>query len=225
MPEIARILRRLQAKRAPLGVRVRSSGDEFRSMLLEVDPHEHRCRLDELHPAAGHAQVRRGTRLLVDARAEGAHTAFGLRVLDIGTERGIHYYTTRLPTRLRYVQRRQHHRVAMQADCEGGVYLLAEHGKVRVQVTDISAGGAGGVVLTPGRLAPGRRYACELYLGDKSPRPATIEVRHVYEGVPGAAYPYRHERFGALLHDVRPADLREIERLVAALERKRLKGG
>jgi len=221
--EIARLLKRMHAEHALLTVRFPHEPETFSSAVIDVEAQRASYRLDELCPGEGHARVGPGTRLRVEARLDGVETRFVAEVREVGLDRGIYFYDSSFPELIHYRQRRLHHREPWRVGEDGVIRLLADDALLPARLLDISAGGLGGVVLPPHRLDPDTEYTCELCLGDGSGNMATIVIRHVrHLPLPSVGTAGR-ERFGAMFKNLSPADRRLIERLVATLERERLK--
>jgi c-di-GMP-binding flagellar brake protein YcgR len=211
--QIAAILRRFLEELTLLSVRFPGEVEIFNSAVLRVDPEENCLYLDELNPRPGHDRVEPGIELQVEGRLQGVETHFIVSVTDIRVENGIYLYRTVLPTYIIHRQRREDHRVPVRLTLQGGISLTSQENPIRARLSDLSAGGFGGVVTDGSALEEGMEYDCAIQLGENEIIDCKVEIR--FTGIDRKG----HQRFGAMFVDLSQQKRRRIERLVMELER------
>lgn len=218
--QIAAVLRRLKEERSLLTVRLAQRRLECRSVLLGVDTAARRLVLDELNPVRGHELVSAGTPLRVICAAHGVETRFDTEVLELGTDNGIHFYVTRLPTEVYYHQRRRQVRVPVRRTLQETVEIHDPDTEQtqRATLVDLSEGGIGGYVARDAGLTPGRAYRFRIKLRGHDEFRGELELRWEQE-----EKVHRRRLFGAQFHRMEPRERQRLTRLVAALQRELLR--
>ena len=217
---IACLLRRAAAQRSLVTVTL-PSGGRYLSAILEVDLEGGHLLLDGLTPPEGHRQLLQHPELTIHARLRGVEASFQAKIEQfLSDERGP-LYRLPLPRRLRYRQRRNHHRVPVPRTLELPVTWRLEEGGEPIQgrLCDLSRAGAGIEVdeaAVPAEVRTGTRLRdCTLALPGGDRIRAEAEVRFV-----GRPDPAGRVRMGVRLAALDPRDRRRLERAVAWLERE-----
>lgn len=145
------ILRSLCAQHELLAVMPNGEGEEYGSMILEVDADGSHLILDVFTPARPLAHLLDGEPFLCVARFRGIHVGFQVSELHVLDWRGAQAYRVNFPGSIYYLQRRQFYRVPTDPRDIGAV-TLRRKGAAALQgmVHDISAGGMGVLVAEPG---------------------------------------------------------------------------
>lgn len=217
--QIAGLLRRLESDHALLTVKVADSDAIFSSAVIAVDTRNKTLQLDELTPDAGHELIKPGIELKVSARLQGVETSFSTIVSSIDKDKGIFYYVTAFPSDVRYLQKRETVRVPVRLTLDAGVNMRSDSDGIRARLTDISAGGIGATVLGGNRAARGARYHCSIRLPGYHPIDADVEVRYAAAETTSKG----HQRFGAKFVKIDKRSKREVEKVVADLQRDLLR--
>lgn len=158
--------------------------------------------------------MRAGSKLRIEGRLQGVETRFVVTVQEIGISKGIYYYRAAFPDTLVHHQRRQFHRVPVKLTLQNSVSFAGDASRaLKARLTDLSAGGLGGMVIDRGVLTEGGEYICTLELTGGEPITARVEIRFARTNHRG------QQRFGAMFLDLSPQDQRRVERMVMELER------
>jgi len=182
--EPARILGLLSAITfPPLLVNVALPGVRglFSSALLRVDSVAGEILLDALNPDEGHAMVAPQGVMHVHGKLKGVQVDFATQVIEIQSREHLPAYLARMPTSVRYHQRRRHFRLRTGYLHDYSIVTLGpEGGDLRGRLVDVSAGGLKGVFprdpgLTPGRIVAG----CSLSVLGEKQLECDIEFMHV----------------------------------------------
>lgn len=138
------LMRRILSSRALLTITIDGAREGYNSAVLELDPDDNYIILDELNPKTGHANVSRGSKFIIRARAEGVETIFRGEVQKIGSDNGVYYYQIPFPATIQYFQRRAHYRALVGIAKEISVVLTRGNDEIVTgSLHDISAGGVG----------------------------------------------------------------------------------
>jgi c-di-GMP-binding flagellar brake protein YcgR len=141
LPYMAGILKRIYTQRALVCVRIGKGSATYNSIILNVDPSHAQFSLDELNPREGHAKLRIGSQLHIDARLQGVRVMFSTDIAAIEDSNGIAIYQLPLPAKMIYRQRRRHHRARIdQQHMFISLPLPLKH-LIRGELVDISASG------------------------------------------------------------------------------------
>ncbi len=216
--QISSLLSRLFENHCLLDVRLNGVGGSFKSAVLSVDPKKKVLTLDELNPRAGHERVQPGCEMEIAGLLHGVDTRFTVTTKSMDIEDGVYYYTASFPKTLHYHQRREFHRVPVRMTLRGSMSLVTDTQPCKARLVDLSVGGMGGVVTGGDGLQRGAIYLCVIHLPHREPLRVSAEIRYVSEPPPGG-----RERFGAAFKELGGADRREIERMVAELQREQLR--
>lgn len=212
--QIAGILKRLHDERSLLSCSFPGGREIYNSAVLTVDPAAGVFTLDELNPRSGHDRIQPGTEIRVEGSLQGVDTRFVFKVGEVKLENGIYDYSSPLPEYLIYRQRRQYHRVPVRMTLHAVLNLDGEKKATTARLTDLSAGGVGGLVLEGGRLEAGSHHSCQIQLPGQPVLTIPIEIRFAQTDSRG------QQRFGAMFLEISPMDRRRIARTVMDLERE-----
>ena len=141
-PYMASILKRVLGERALISVRIGKQSDTYNSIILDVDPGQAQISLDELFPQRGHAKMRVGVPVHVDARLKGVRVMFSTDVSAIEESNGIALYRLPFPATMIYRQRRRHHRAQIDQNQHMSISLpLPLKHLIQGELVDISTSG------------------------------------------------------------------------------------
>ncbi|MBI1422970.1 MAG: hypothetical protein GC149_05845 [Gammaproteobacteria bacterium] len=142
LPYMASLLKRIQAARAMVCVRIGKDMTAYNSIILDVDPGNAQFSLDELNPQRGHDKLRVGSEVHLDARLKGIRVLFSTEIAAIDESNGIPMYLLPLPETMIYRQRRRHHRAQLDHDQHMAISLpLPLKHQIQGELVDISASG------------------------------------------------------------------------------------
>lgn len=217
--QISTLLNRLHEEHCLLDVRLEGVGGSFKSAVLSVDARKKLLTLDELNPRSGHDRVRPGCEMEIAGLLQGVDTRFTVTTKSMDIEDGVYYYTAPFPKELHYHQRREFHRVPVQMTLQGSMSLVTDSNPCKARLLDVSVGGMGGVVIDGPSLQRGGVYTCVLHLPNRRPLQVSAEIRYVAAPLTTGG----RERFGAAFRNLSGSEHREIERIVAQLQREQLR--
>lgn len=192
----------------------------FTTALLQVNSTVGQILLDGLSPEEGHALMEPGSLMHVHGKLRGVQLDFATRVLEIQSSDMLPAYLARLPSSVRYHQRRRSFRVRTGQLHEYSVVNLGpDGGDMRGRLLDLSAGGLKGVFprdpgLTPGQVISG----CRLRILGEEPLECGIEFIHV------RVSPLTGEiEAGARFLGTGARGTEKLQRLLAKLQREQLR--
>ncbi len=220
--EIHALLKKLFKKHSLLTIHIGEVDDYFGSTILEINEDEKYLVLDELHPVEGHEFVDTGTRFRINAQYGGALVRFSGVVEAISSNPTAAYYKIPLPRKVDYQQRRSAYRVQVGINQTIPVQLVTEDDvMLNAELRDISLGGVSlrlrdvpHVSLEYGDHIP----TCMIKITDERKILASLNVCHV-ERKRGIGT----VRIGAQFAEMSNYDQRELEHLVAEMEREMIK--
>ena len=186
--QVAALLTRVSLEAPMVSVNVRHSKQTYASAVLEVSHRAERIWLDELAGAGVAARPQVGSSLEVSAQLEGASIRFCAPIAEIAERNGIPCFGLSRPRRVRYRQRRTHHRFSVSDRTR--VYLVDSNARLQQAVLhDISLGGMAAHVSAKSclTLTRGDRLGgCTIKLLRQALQ-CNLEVRHVQHDE-GAGY-------------------------------------
>jgi c-di-GMP-binding flagellar brake protein YcgR len=216
--QIANLLKRMKEHRALLTVTVPGDTDVYLSAVLDVDPSEGFCRLDELVPPEGNSALARAGRFNAYAQCQGIDISFHGTVHQTGEDADGLFYRIALPAQVHYRQRRAYYRARINRGQTIPIILPAKDGsELHGRLHDISVGGLGGEFenYTGPLLDPGETVAdCRLLLVER-PLNLTLEVRFA-----SLDETRRLLRLGARFLDLPRPEQKLVEQFVAAVDRE-----
>ena len=172
------LLSRLAANRLFINVLLPESNVHDASTVLDVN--DQHLLVDELNPEQGHEQIEIGTKVLVQARLDGAMLVFRTPVIGIGEHDGIAMYQLDMPRQLRYMQRRKSYRILIERVMDLPVMLEMTGEKLNGLLHDISAHGLS-LWLPPGFVPEFERSThiphCRVLMPNNEGLDCAIEVR------------------------------------------------
>lgn len=219
---IADLLLRLLENRSFLTVKLPGDGNAYGSAVLKIDRESGYMLLDGLTPCDGHTRLLTAGRLSARGRLKGVTIAFEAAVVEFGGEDGLPWYRAPLPASLDYLQRRSHFRAHVPVDQLIKVHLQTEGGELlNAELRDLSAAGLSLRLNRPpkpnlqrGEVVP----QCSLHLGAGRILRTRLQICHT-DSADGSAV----TRLGGRFLELDKVEKRELERLVAALERLSLR--
>ncbi|ANB01006.1 flagellar brake protein [Ectothiorhodospira sp. BSL-9] len=135
-------LRDLEARHAPLSVRLGNEQDFFNSRLLRMDPSHGWLFLEELKPYQGHLRVAPGQPMHVYAVFGDMGAHFCTEVMHTGEHDGVAFYVLGLPEKMDSEQKRTHFRTPVEHSLGTRVTLTNRDGRQFTgRLVDVSLGG------------------------------------------------------------------------------------
>lgn len=118
--------------------------EEYSSSILGIKPDKDLIILDELIPKDGNIKLQQRKALKLSTYHKGIYLSFNLSDIETASSRGIHYYKSRLPSRIYYPQRRRSPRIEISS-IDIAFTGVSERTAVNVSgyLFDLSRGGAG----------------------------------------------------------------------------------
>ena len=156
-------------------------GGLFSSAILEVDSGSRRILLDGLSPADGHARIAPGSVLHIHSKLRGVQLDFATQIVAVQDREQLPAYLARLPSCVRYYQRRKHFRMRTgHLHDYSAVVLGPAAGSLRGRVADISAGGLKIIFPRDLDFEPGQVIAdCHLDVFGQQQLACSIELVHL----------------------------------------------
>lgn len=135
-------LRDLEARHAPLSVRLGNEHEFFNSRLLRMDPSHGWLFLEELMPYQGHLRVAPGQPMHVYAVIGDLGAHFCTEVLHTGEHDGVGFYVLGLPDYMDSEQKRTHFRTPVEQALNSPLTLTNRDGRQFTgRLVDVSLGG------------------------------------------------------------------------------------
>lgn len=192
----------------------------FTSALLQVNSNGRRILLDGLSPDEGHALVAPGSVMHVHGKLRGVQLDFATQVLEIQAGDRLPAYLARMPSSVRYHQRRRNYRVRTGRLHDYSVVVLgAQAGDLRGRLVDVSAGGLKSVFPRDPGLVPGEVIeGCRLSVLGEEQMECSVELIHM------SASPITGEiEAGARFLDTDEHGRERLQRLLTKLQREHLR--
>ncbi len=220
--EILALLKKLFKKHSLLTINFSEIDDYFGSTILEINEEDNYLVLDELHPIEGHEHVDEGTKFRINTQYSGALVRFSGTVEAISSNPTAAYYKIPIPRKIDYQQRRSSFRVHVGINETIPVQLVTEDDvMLNAELRDISLGGVSlrvndvpHVSLEYGDHIP----TCMIKVTDERKIRASLNVCHVVRKRDIGIL-----RIGAQFAEMSNYDQRELEHLVAEMEREMIK--
>jgi len=175
---ILTLLQSLVRRRVLVSVYLPGSDIQYISTVLSLDPQNDTLQLDELFPLSGHPLLEKTGQLRLFAQLGGAALGFSAALEAVEQEQGLYYFRLQMPESVRYLQRRDDHRVSV-ARLEIHVELYDHGGKVhKGLLCDISTGGISLNIAAADEKAFHENgvYRCTLHLPGEEPFHSKIDI-------------------------------------------------
>ena len=220
--DIVSLLNKIHSKHSLLTITVNSSEACFGSTILEVNKEEHYLVLDELYPQEGHNLIKGDTEISVNAHYAGAFVYFSGKIEAIGSNDDAAYYKVKIPDEVEYHQRRNTYRVTTSLSDPIPVNLVTkDEVMIPAELRDISLGGVclrlkdvSHVSLNDGDHIP----TCLIQVSKDRKILGSLNVCHVEKIKETGSL-----RIGAEFALLSKFDQRELEHLIATLDRETIK--
>jgi c-di-GMP-binding flagellar brake protein YcgR len=217
--EVRALLARLVAERSLLLATSLGFGEPARTALLGVEAERDRLAFDELMPMAANRLLAPDQTVRLHGWLDGVEVDFTTEIQRGVSGENNACFTTRLPSAIRYRQRRVQYRVRLQRpSAPVSATISPDTPRAReAEVLDLSAGGVG--LLVPGQVDYSwrERYDCILHLPDTA-LPTVIEPRSIRSVGKNA-----HTRIGARFADLQSPERGALERYIASCQRELLR--
>jgi c-di-GMP-binding flagellar brake protein YcgR len=217
--EIRALLARLAAQHCLLLATGLGFGEPARTSLFDIDAESDRLRFDGLLPTEANRLLAPNRTIHLHGWLDGVEADFTTEIRRKSSEEDRECFSTRLPSAIRYRQRRIQYRIRLQPPLSRLAATLSPgkpHAR-EAQVLDLSAGGVG--LLFSGQVDYSwrERYDCLLHLPEAA-LPTTIEPRSIRLVGKNA-----RTRIGARFAELQPAARRTLERYIASAQRELLR--
>jgi len=217
--QIAELLDHVYKHRCLLAVNVDGIDGTYTSAIIEIVRSKSYLVLDELAPRNGNRYLSPRRRLSVRARINSVTLRFEGEVSGIGEESGLPYYQLPFPSRIDYMQRREHFRAGVPMEKQVPVQMAIEKGTLfNGELRDISLGGCSirlhGAPIE--KLAPGTvisRFVITPPDENRICGSGQICYADIWQ-------PTRVSRLGVRFTSVDKSDHRTLEQFIAQLDRE-----
>ena len=216
--DIQHLFKRISTKHSLLSVLIDSSDEYYGSTIIEINNKENYLVIDELYPKDGHEKIQAGTGLMFNTQYQGAFVNFSSIVEAIGENDKAAYYKIALPEEVEYHQRRNTYRIATSVSEPIPITLVNEddvmikgelrdisHGGLCIRINDISH-----ISITSEDYVP----TCLIHVENRQKILTSINICHVEKINETGSL-----RIGAEFANMSKIDRRELEHLIASLER------
>jgi len=216
--EINSLLNKIYSKHSLLSVTIKSFNDYYGSTIIEINNDENYLVIDELYPEAGHKRIEIGTQLSFNTQYAGAFVNFIGKVNAIGGNEKAAYYKIAIPEELEYHQRRNTYRIATSISEPIQVNLVNEDEiLIKAELRDLSHGGlclrinaSPHISIKSGSTIP----TCLIQVDKTRKILSSLNICHVEEIKETGSL-----RIGAEFAKMSKTDRRELEHLIATMER------
>lgn len=220
--DIRRLLKKIYSSHSLLTISFESSDACFGSTIIEINNDENYFVIDELYPEEGHSLIEVDKKLLINAHHAGAFVYFSAFIEAIGKNEKAAYYKIDMPEEVEFHQRRNTYRVSTGISETIPVNLVNEDEiLISAELRDISIGGVSlrinampHISLQSGDHIP----TCLIQLEENRKILSSLNICHV-EKMKGTG----SLRIGAQFANISKIDQREVEHLIAYLDRKIIK--
>ncbi|QOC21233.1 flagellar brake protein [Wenzhouxiangella sp. AB-CW3] len=206
------LLGRLRDQRVLLHIRRPDQAEPDLSMLLTVDP-ERRELVFDLPPEPASQHYEGNEDLTVRTRLDGIDLRFSVQLRGLTDLQGFRALAAYWPNRIMYRQRRRSFRVKLAARAAPIEISIDNETSISGSLIDISVGGFGALISRDVDLAEFERVDCSLELHNQR-----LKLQAEIRSLTDSTQP-RYNRLGASFVEMDPAQRRQLERLVAELER------
>ena len=220
--EIVSLLNKINSKHSLLTIVLNTAEECFGSTILEINKEENYLVLDELYPIQGHELIKVGTEISLNAHHAGAFVNFTNTIEAIGSNDDAAYYKISIPGEIEYHQRRNTYRVTTSMSEPIPVNLVNEENVlVSAELRDISLGGvclrlndSSHVTFKDGDHIP----TCLIQVSKDRKILSSLNICHVEKINETGSL-----RIGAEFGSISKFDQRELEHLIATLDREIIK--
>jgi len=216
--DILALLNKIYKNHTMLTVSMDDANGTFGSAILEINQNESYLVLDELWPEPGHQLVEVGKTLFISAQLAGVYAHFTVNISAIGEHEEAAYYKASLPRQIDYQQRRSNYRVPTSINKPIPVNMATEEDVlINAELRDISIGGFCARLISPSNhpLELGEYIPTCLI---KSPNGrkilSSIAICRIEDNKKTGL-----TRIGAQFSVLGKTDKRELEHLIATLDR------
>jgi flagellar brake protein len=216
--DISHLLKKIYSKHSLLSITIDSSDDFYGSTIIEINDDENYLVIDELYPEEGHAKIENGKKLSFHTQYSGAFVNFIGTVNAIAENENAAYYKIAMPEEVEYHQRRNTYRISTSINDPIQVNLVNENEiLIKAELRDLSHGGiclrinaASHISIHSGDYFP----TCLIQAGNNQKILSSLNICHVETIKETGSL-----RIGAEFADMNKIDRRELEHLIASLER------
>jgi c-di-GMP-binding flagellar brake protein YcgR len=216
------LLKNIHTKHSLLAIMIDGSDEFYGSTIIELNKDEKYLVIDELYPEEGHAQIEVGKPLSFDANYAGAFVHFKGNVEAIGKNDKAAYYKINIPEEVEYHQRRNTFRISTSISDPILVNLVNEDEVlIKAELRDVSHGGlclrvndASHISIQSNDHMP----TCLIQIDENRKILTSLNICHVEKIQASGSL-----RIGAEFAKMSKIDRRELEHLIASLERAIIK--
>lgn len=216
--DICHLLKKINSKHSLLSVVIESFDSFYGSTIIEINNKENYLVIDELYPKEGHEKIKIGSHLTFNTQYQGAFVNFSGTIEAIGENQKAAYYKISMPKEIEYHQRRNTYRIATSVSEPIAVTLVDEDDiMIKGELRDISHGGLClRVNALPHITLVSESYipTCLIQVNNHQKILSSINICHVEKVNETGSL-----RIGAEFANMSKIDRRELEHLIATLER------
>lgn len=206
---------RLRREHRLLRLKFAGIGQDFQSLLLEVDLKHERLLLDEPFPALPAGETLEGRRLEVASIEGAASTRFETLVRGLTPHQGMNALAVALPGTVTAAQRRDHFRLSVQENMPVQAILRLEaQGNLTAKVLDLSGAGVRLQVPSLADQEPLASAPLYLRLGEERGMLCTLRVSNLQH-----SQDRENSLLGGQLLGLNPQQKQLIERFIARTQR------
>lgn len=216
--DINHLISKVYAKHSLLSITIDSPDEFYGSTIIEINDDENFLVIDELYPEEGHKKVEPGLSLNFHTQYSGAFVNFTGTVLAIAENEKAAYYKIGMPKKVEYHQQRNTYRIATSISDPIPVSLVnQDEVLIKAELRDLSHGGlclrvnaASHISIHNGDYFP----SCLIHAGTDHKILSSLNICHVENNKETGSL-----RIGAEFAVMSKIDRRELEHLIATLER------
>ena len=216
--DIRYLLKKVYSKHSLLTVTIESFDDYYGSTIIEINEDENYLVIDELYPEEGHAKIEVGTKLSFNTQYAGAFVNFVGTINAISENEKAAYYKIGMPEEVEYLQRRNTYRITTNISDPIQVNIVNEDEiLIKAELRDLSHGGlclrvnaSPHIPIRRGNYIP----TCLIQVEKNRKILSSLNICHVETIKESGSL-----RIGAEFIGMSKIDRRELEHLIASLER------
>ncbi len=220
--DILLLLKKIHSKHSLLSILIKPHEEYFGSTIIEINNDENYLVIDELYPEEGHRKIEIGSQLSFNTQYSGASVNFSGTIEAIGENEKAAYYKIIIPKEVEYHQRRNTYRIAPNVNDPIYVNLVNEDEVlIKAEIKDLSHGGiclrinaSPHLSINNGDLIP----TCLIQVDKNRKILSSLNVCYVGKNKETGSI-----RIGAQFAEMSKIDRRELEHLIASLERAIIK--
>jgi len=219
--QITPLLKQIHKAHTLLNANFTDSNNTYSTAILGIYPEHGFLVLDELTPKSGHRLFTETNETMIRCRQEGVEVAFKCALLEAREKDGVAFYKVSIPPVLRYMQRRQDHRVATRGhSIPFHAYFEQSGGRpLRGDLFDISRKGLGIVLHESLKLNPGDILtSCTIKLPEDGKALFSLEVRYFIQSKSS-----KTTQMGGRFVNIDNESLQKISHTISLLERAEAK--